>query len=165
MLLITQRCEPRAYWHGELMLPFDSRQKSRLRTTLTSGEEVGLFLERGEVLRNDDFLLSEDGSVVRVVAKPERVLDILCKSPEALARVAYHLGNRHVPLQVGAGWLRIADDAVLRQMVEGLGSTAVPRDAPFEPEAGAYSVGHSHVAPTTHKGIIHEFGTVPTGER
>jgi urease accessory protein len=161
-LLITRRCEPRDRWYGELVLPFDLRQKSRLRTTLASGEEVGLFLERGEVLRDGDFLLAEDGCVVRVVAKPEQVLDILCKSPEALARAAYHLGNRHVPLQVGADWLRIADDHVLRQLVEGLGNTVVPRDAPFEPEAGAYSVGHSHDAPVTGGGIIHEFGQVPT---
>ena len=100
-----------------------------MRTALVSGEEFGLFLERGEVLRDGDFLLAEDGRVVRVIAKPERVLDIACVDAEALARVAYHLGNRHVPVQVGACWLRIADDHVLRQMVEGLGATVVAREA------------------------------------
>src|SRR6202795_493357 len=119
MLLITKRCAPRSEYDGELVLPFELRQKSRLRTTLASGEEVGLFLERGDVLRGGDFLLAEDGRVIRVVAKPEPVLDILCRSSEALARTAYHLGNRHVWLQIGADWLRIADDHVLRQMVEG----------------------------------------------
>jgi urease accessory protein len=158
MLLISRRCEPRPRCDGELVLPFELRQKSRLRTTLASGEEVGLFLERGEVLRGGDFLLAEDGRVIRVVAKPEPVVDILCGSPEALGRIAYHLGNRHVPVQVGTDWLRMADDHVLRQMVEGLGATVVARDAAFEPEAGAYAAGHRHAAPATHGGVIHEFG-------
>ena len=158
MLAISSRCAAQPTWDGELVLPFELRQKSRLRTTLLSGEEVGLFLERGEILRDGDFLKAEDGRVIRVVAKPELVLDIVCSSPEALARIAYHLGNRHVPLQVGTDWLRIADDHVLRQMVEGLGATTVQHEAPFEPEAGAYAAGHSHDAPPTHGGIIHEFG-------
>ncbi|HTS53641.1 MAG TPA: urease accessory protein UreE [Burkholderiales bacterium] len=163
MLIITQRCTPRQRWDAELVLPFELRQKSRLRTVLATGEEVGLLLERGEVLRDGDFLLAQDGRTVRVVAKSERVLDIACAGPEALARAAYHLGNRHVPVQVGAGWLRIADDHVLRQLVEGLGATVVAREAPFEPEAGAYAGAHSHTAPATHGGIIHEFGD--RGER
>jgi urease accessory protein len=158
MLVITKRCARRQSWDGELVLPFELRQKSRLRTALASGEDLGLFLERGEVLRDGDFLLAEDGRVVRVIARPERVLDIVCAGPEALARIAYHLGNRHVPVQVGADWLRIADDHVLRQMVEGLGAAALAREAPFEPEAGAYAGAHSHGAPATHGGIIHEFG-------
>jgi urease accessory protein len=156
MLVITKRCSQRQSWDGELVLPFELRQKSRLRTTLATGEEVGLFLERGEVLRGGDFLLAQDGRTIRVVAKSERVLDIACAGPDALARAAYHLGNRHVPVQVGAGWLRIADDHVLRQMVEGLGATVVARKAPFEPEAGAYASAHNHTAP--HGGVIHEFG-------
>jgi urease accessory protein len=158
MVVVTKRCAPRQRWDCELLLPFEQRQRSRLRTALVSGEELGLFLERGEVLRGGDFLLAEDGRTVRVIAKPERVLDIACANAEALARVAYHLGNRHVPVQVGAHWLRIADDHVLRQMVEGLGATVVAREVPFEPEAGAYAAAHSHTAPPTHGGIIHEFG-------
>ncbi len=158
MLVVNRRCAPPQSWDDEVVLPFDLRQRSRLRATLASGEELGLFLERGEVLRGGDCLLAEDGRVVRVIAKPERVLDIVCADTEALIRVAYHLGNRHVPVQVGAGWLRIADDHVLRRMVEGLGATVVGRDVPFEPEAGAYAGSHSHTAPPTHSGIIHEFG-------
>ena len=158
MLLITARCESHPTWDGELVLPFELRQKTRLRTTLASGEEVGLFLERGELLRGGDCLRGEDGRVIRVVASEEQVLDIWCDGAKALARVAYHLGNRHVPLQVGDGWLRIAADHVLRQMVEGLGARVVAREAPFEPEAGAYAAAHSHDAPPTHDGIIHEFG-------
>ena len=125
MVVVTKRCAPRQSWDGELLLPFELRQRSRLRTALISGEELGLFLERGEVLRDGDFLLAEDGRTIRVVARPERVLDVACADAEALARVAYHLGNRHVPVQLGARWLRIADDHVLRQMVEGLGATVV----------------------------------------
>jgi urease accessory protein len=125
---------------------------------LVSGEELGLFLEHGEVLRDGDFLLAEDGRSVRVTAKPERVLDVVCADGEALARVAYHLGNRHVPVQLGGRWLRIADDHVLHRMVEGLGASVVAREAPFEPEPGAYAAAHSHTAPPTHGGIIHEFG-------
>jgi urease accessory protein len=157
-MLITQRCAARSAWDGELELPYELRQKSRLRTALASGEELGLFLERGAVLRGGDFLLAEDGRVLRVVARPERVLDVVCADSAALARVAYHLGNRHVPMQVGRGWLRIAEDHVLRQMVEGLGAEVIGREAPFEPEAGAYATGHHHAAPPTHGGIIHEFG-------
>ena len=158
MLLISARCAPSSQWDCELVLPFELRQKSRLRTTVASGEEVGLFLDRGSVLRDGDLLQAEDGRVVRVVARPEPVFDITCADDQALTRVAYHLGNRHVPLQVGAGWLRIADDHVLRQMVEGLGGSVTPKQAPFEPEAGAYAAGHTHDAPVTHGGIIHEFG-------
>jgi urease accessory protein len=159
MMVVTKRCAPRQSWDGELLLPFELRQRSRQRTALVSGEELGLFLEHGEVLREGDFLLAEDGRSVRVTAKPERVLDIACADGEALARIAYHLGNRHVPVQLGARWLRIADDHVLRRMVEGLGASVVAREAPFEPEAGAYAAAHSHTAPPTHGGIIHEFGS------
>ena len=158
MLLVTQRCEAAAQWDCELVLPFELRQKSRLRATVADGEEIGLFLERGSILRGGDLLQAEDGRVVRVVAKPEPVLDLVCADPQALLRTAYHLGNRHVALQVGEGWLRIADDHVLRKMVEGLGATATAREAPFEPESGAYSGPHDHSSPPTHGGIIHEFG-------
>ena len=158
MIAITRRTESSAKWEVELVLPFDKRQKSRLRTRLTNGEEAGLFLARGEVLRDGDLLAAEDGRVVRVRAQPEAVIDIVCDSSRELVRVAYHMGNRHVPLQVGDGWLRIADEMVLRKMAEGLGAVCVARIAPFEPEAGAYSGEHRHSAPVTHGGVIHEFG-------
>ena len=159
MLILTERCAAPERWDADLVLPYELRQKSRFRTMLASGEEVGLFLERGEVLRDGVFLKAEDGRVVRVLAKPEAVLDISCATPDAMAQAAYHLGNRHVPVQIGPGWLRIAQDHVLRLMVEGLGATVVAREAPFEPEAGAYGAGHSHSAPVTHGGIIHEFAS------
>jgi urease accessory protein len=120
MLNIQKQCPPRDKFDAELVLPFELRQKSRLRTQTTTGEETGLFLPRGVVLRDGDFLEAEDGRIVRVTARPEKVLQIGCPDPVQLARIAYHLGNRHVALQIGNGWLRIANDYVLRQMVECL---------------------------------------------
>src|SRR5690349_9272996 len=87
---------------GQLKLPFDSRQKSRLRTQLVSGEEVGLMLPRGEVLRGGDLVTASDGRVIEVLAEQEKLLHI---ETQELAKVAYHLGNRHVPVQVGEGFL------------------------------------------------------------
>ena len=83
---------------------------------------MALSLPRGEVLRGGDLLLASDGRVVEVVARPERLLHVECDSPQALARAAYHLGNRHVPVQVGDGCLRLAADHVLEQMLKGLGA-------------------------------------------
>ena len=158
MLTIQSRTESRDRFDVELVLPFELRQKCRLRTQSTTGEEVGLFLSRGEILRNGDFLQADDGRCVKVTAKPEKVLQIGCADALQLTRVAYHLGNRHVPLQIGQGWLRIANDYVLRQMVEGLGGVVVAMEAPFEPESGAYGSGHMHQGEApAHRGIIHQY--------
>jgi urease accessory protein len=148
MLEISTRLErgaPRGAAAGQLKLTFDARQKSRLRARLASGEEVALLLPRGEVLRGGDLVQASDGRVIEVVAEPEALLHVTCGSPAALARAAYHLGNRHVPVQVGEGYLRLAADHVLEAMLKGLGATVTPINAPFEPEAGAYaSGGHRH---------------------
>jgi len=157
MLTIQARATAADRFDAELILPYELRQKCRLRTQSTTGEEVGLFMPRGEVLRNGDLLQADDGRRVKVTAKPEKVLQIGCADAVQLARVAYHLGNRHVALQVGDGWLRIAIDYVLRQMVEGLGGIVVALEAPFEPESGAYG-GHMHAAEApVHRGIIHSY--------
>ncbi len=158
MLLISKRIAVQPQYDVELELAFDLRQKSRLRTTLASGEEVGLFLERGHILRDGEYLRADDGRIVIVRAKPENVLHITCLSDRDLIRVAYHLGNRHVALQVGENWLRIAQDDVLRQMVEGLGAQVTFLDAPFEPEAGAYGGHHHDDNDGGHRGIIHQYG-------
>lgn len=139
---------------GQLRLPFDSRQKSRLKTKLVSGEEVALMLPRGEILRGGDLVTASDGRVIEVVAEPEKLLHI--ESAE-LARVAYHLGNRHVPVQVGKDFLRIAADHVLGEMVQKLGARVKEIEAPFEPEAGAYAGGHQHDE-MGHGGKIHDHG-------
>jgi urease accessory protein len=147
---------------GRLELPFERRQKTRQRATLASGEEVAIELPRGEVLRGGDWVLASDGRVIEVVAQREQVLHVLCATPRALAQVAYHLGNRHVPVQVGEGWLRIAADHVLEQMLRGLGAIVMALEAPFEPEAGAYGQ-HRHDE-AGHGGRIHEFGLAPARE-
>lgn len=142
---------------GELRLPFERRQKSRQRAMLASGEEVAIDLPRGQVLRGGDWVVASDGRVIEVVAEPERVIHVECDTPQALARAAYHLGNRHVPVQVGEGWLRIAADAVLERMLEGLGAKLTALEAAFEPEAGAYGAHHRHDNESGHGGRIHEF--------
>ena len=133
----------------KLVLPFQLRNKSRLRTALETGEEVGLILERGSILRGGDLLLAEDGRVVQVVAEPETVSTVQASEPWALCRASYHLGNRHVALQIGNGWVRYQHDHVLDDMVRGLGLAVTVEQAPFEPEAGAYG-GHSHSALAPH---------------
>ena len=147
-----------------LELPFERRQKSRQRATLVSGEEVAIELERGLVLRGGDCVLASDGRVIEVVAQAERVIHVECDSPQALARAAYHLGNRHVAVQVGDGCLRLAADHVLEQMLKGLGARITAVEAPFEPEAGAYAghsdgeAGHRHSHGDGGAARIHEYG-------
>lgn len=144
MLFIERHAPPEAPSNERLVLPFDLRTKSRLRAKLESGEEVGLFLERGTVLRGGARLQGNDGRIVEVVAAPERLHEARCADPLQLARVAYHLGNRHVPVEVGAEWLRFEADHVLADMARGLGATVSEITAPFEPESGAYAAGHTH---------------------
>lgn len=144
---------------GCLALPFEKRQKTRHRAALASGEEVAIALPRGEVLRGGDLVVASDGRVFEVVAEPERLLHVECAGPVELARAAYHLGNRHVPVQVGEGFLRLAADHVLEEMLRGLGATVSAVEAPFEPEAGAYSAGHHHAGPGEGPARIHEYGT------
>ena len=159
MLVIESRSAPQARHDEALSLPFELRQKSRLRTALVSGEEVGLFLEHGSVLRGGDYLRANDGRIVVVVAADEDLMEARCATPFELARASYHLGNRHVPVQIGEGWLRFQADEVLAQMLRGLKAVVTPLAAPFEPEAGAYAGGHhhQHSMDARHSGIIHEF--------
>lgn len=127
-----------------LVLPFVRRQKSRLRVVLESGDEAALILERGTILRGGDRLKADDGRIVKVEAALEPVLYVTANSPLQLSRAAYHLGNRHVPLQVGEGWLLLEQDHVLQEMLLGLGMKVFEKLSPFEPEAGAYGGGHHH---------------------
>ena len=146
LLTIRHRADPgtqSAVW-TTLTLPFDQRQKSRLRVTLDNGQDAGLFLARGSVLREGDLIVSDDGRLIRVVAAPETVSTVHSDDTLALMRAGYHLGNRHVPVQIAAGWLRYRHDHVLDDMVRGLGLEVTAEQAPFEPEAGAYGGGHHH---------------------
>ncbi len=147
-----------------LVLAFEGRTRSRGPVTLASGEAAALALPRGTVLRGGDLVVAGDGRVIEVVAPPEPLLHVTCASPEALARAAYHLGNRHVPVQVGEGWLRLAGDHVLETMLGGLGASVTPVEAPFEPEAGAYGAHHCHDNDSGHGGRIHEFAPPAGGK-
>jgi urease accessory protein len=144
-LQITERLKEHLPPQATLTLPFQQRQKSRLRTRLDSGEDAGLFLPRGTVLRHGDRLRATNGLIVEVRAASESVSTAHTEDPVSLARVAYHLGNRHIALQIGAGWLRYAQDDVMDRLVKELGLNLITEAAPFEPEPGAYgSDDHQH---------------------
>ena len=144
-----------------LELDWQTRQKSRFDAVDSQGRQVGVFLARGGAVRGGDVLVVEDGSLIAVKARAEALLAVTVGphgAPLDLLRAAYHLGNRHTPVQVGAGWLRLAADDVLAGMLRGLGATVTAVRAPFEPEAGAYAAGHhAHSAEAKHAGIIHDF--------
>lgn len=149
MLHLTERITVSGHIDDTLELPFDLRQKSRLRVQLASGKEAALFLTRGIILRGGDLLKSEDGPtgkciVVQVVAAHEPVYNVIASTARDLMCAAYHLGNRHVPLQIGDGCLCLEQDYVLKEMLLGLGMQVTEVTAPFEPEAGAYGGGHRH---------------------
>lgn len=144
MLIISRKLQEQRPASARLTLPFQLRSKSRLRTTLDSGEEVGLMLERGSVLRGGDLLIADDGRVVEIVAAPETVSTVRAQDPWQLSRASYHLGNRHVALQIGQGWVRYQHDYVLDDMVRGLGLDVIVEEAPFEPEGGAYGAAPHH---------------------
>jgi urease accessory protein len=157
MLTLRERVAPRENVDALLTLPFELRQKSRLATTLPDGEPVALMLERGAILRGGDCLRGDDGRHVRVVAADEDVMDARSDHANTLARVAYHLGNRHAPVEIGDGFVRFSRDSVLATMAEGLGATVTARRAPFEPEAGAYGGRHTHHSgEARHAGVIHD---------
>jgi urease accessory protein len=160
-MLIAERIYTGPTPAGEtLRLPFELRSKSRLRTRLASGEEIGLFLAPGTILRGGMRLEGSDGRIVAVVAADEPLLEARCDDALTLARATYHLGNRHVAVEVSATWLRIQPDTVLAGMLAGLGVSVHEVSAPFEPEAGAYASGHQH--DTMHgKGRIHQYGRPP----
>ena len=144
MIHLTERIAVSGHIDDTVELPFDLRQKSRLRVKLASGQEAALFLTRGIILRGGDLLKSEAGLVVQVLAAQEPVYNVIAPTQRDLMCAAYHLGNRHVPLQIGDGWLRLEQDYVLKDMLIGLGMQVAETVAPFEPEAGAYGGGHRH---------------------
>ena len=165
MLTFSQRTHQSAT--DQAALPYDERKRSRLKVTLTSGAEAGIFLERGDHLHGGDRLLSEDGTaVVEIVAAPEQLIEVIANTPLLFARAAYHLGNRHVPVQIlptdSGGILRFQRDHVLAEMVKGLGCVVSEVEAPFQPEQGAYGGGHHHShageAEFNYAPRLHQFG-------
>lgn len=127
-----------------LTLDFEARSKSRLRATLDDGNDVAIILPRGNRLRPGDLLGSEDGLVVAVKAATEKVSVVKTSDQLLLARACYHLGNRHVALQILPSELRYLHDHVLDNMVRKLGLDVSLNEAPFEPETGAYG-DHAHL--------------------
>jgi len=127
-----------------LTLPFELRQKSRLVAKLDSGQQIALSLPRGHILRDGALLQTEEGAVIQVRSAAEELSVVASADATELARAAYHLGNRHVPLQIQPGTLSYQHDHVLDDMLRGLGLQPSFAEAPFEPEAGAYGRTGAH---------------------
>ena len=129
-------------------LDWDVRQKSRFQVEDSSGRVLSVFLQRGHVVRGGDVLVADDGSLVRIEAAPQALLRItICPqhgTPFDLTRAAYHLGNRHVPIELQADHLKIEPDHVLADMLRDMHMTVVAVDEAFEPENGAYGEHASH---------------------
>ena len=141
-----------------LTLAFELRRRARLRARLDGGQEVGLLLDRGLSLKHGQRLATRDGGlVVEVRARPELLSTVSTSDPLLLSRVAYHLGNRHVPLQIEPGRVSYQHDHVLDGLVHELGLHARTVEAPFEPEAGGYSAGgHRHSDDHAHDDHAHD---------
>ncbi|ANH71012.1 urease accessory protein UreE [Mitsuaria sp. 7] len=147
---------------ASVTLDWDTRQKSRFQVTDSQGRELGVFLPRGTVVRGGDVLVAEDGSLVRVVAAPQALLRITActahGSPFDLVRAAYHLGNRHVQIELKPDHLKIEPDHVLADMLRAMHLIVNAVEESFEPEAGAYAAGgHGHAHAHDH-GHEHSHG-------
>ncbi len=139
---------PAGSWTGpaddSVLIDFDRRHRRRLVLVAQSGLELLIDMPHAVRLRDGDGLALEDGRLVQVVAKPEALLEIHAHAPDDLVRIAWHLGNRHLPVQLLGDRIRIRNDHVIADMVRGLGGHADAVEAPFDPETGAYAGGHSH---------------------
>ena len=158
MQLFTRVLSPREPAEPALAieLGYEQRRRARLRLTLPSGETVGLMLPRGNVLREGDRLQSEDGTLtVSIKAAPEQVSRARTSDPHLLARAAYHLGNRHVPLQILPDFVLYPHDHVLDGMCRELGLAVDAAALPFEPETGGYG-GHGHAHHHRHDHDHHD---------
>jgi urease accessory protein len=159
-------------------LDWDVRQKSRFDATDSQGRQIGIFLPRGTAVRGGDVLVAEDGSLIRVIAAPQPVLRIThCTAhgtPFDLTRAAYHLGNRHVPIELKPDHLKIEPDHVLADMLRAMHLIVVAVEEAFEPEGGAYGShehghghgshdhhGHDHSHDHGHSGHSHAKGPKP----
>jgi urease accessory protein len=133
---------------ASIELDWDVRQKSRFDATDSNGRALGVFLPRGNVVRGGDVLVAEDGSLIRVLAAPQAVLRVTACAEHGsavdLPRAAYHLGNRHVQLEVKPDHLQLEPDPVLADMLRSMHLTVHEVNAPFEPEGGAYAAAHTH---------------------
>lgn len=156
MLKLTQRIDgnSQAEVHDTLSLPYELRIRGRLKAVTDNGRDVGLFLDRGPVLRHDDLLQADTGELIRIQAADEPVTTAYIADGLPLGRLCYHLGNRHVSLALGVDadgrhWVRFPPDHVLEELAVLLGATLSHHEAPFDPESGAYAhagreQSHSH---------------------
>lgn len=160
---LSERCESSGAPYAYLDMNFDERQKARSRVVASNGEMVGVHIERGTSLKDGDCLKSKDGEVFAIRAGKEPLSIVRCESPVDLARAAYHLGNRHVRLQVAENMVLYQIDHVLDDMLRHFGLVVEHAEAPFEPEPGAYhrhhSEGGAHAHPHSHaEGHAHAHG-------
>jgi len=145
-----------------IVLDFDDRHRRRMAMTGTRGLEFLLDLENAVALRGGDALVLDDGRLIEVVAAPEPLVEIRGVDPHHLVRVAWHLGNRHLPTQIVGKGLRIRRDHVIEAMVKGLGARVIEIEAPFDPEGGAYAgSGHGHAAEQGHDDHAHPHHGAP----
>lgn len=138
-----------------IVLDYEGRHRRRVTMTGTRGTEFLLDLPEAVALRGGDALILEDGRLIEIVAAPEPLAEVRCADPRQLARVAYHVGNRHAQAEILANRIRIRRDHVLEEMVRGLGAKVAHIEAPFEPDTGAYEAAdeaHAH----GHKGHAHD---------
>jgi len=126
------------------LMTYEQRRRSRQKVTLNNGETINLVIDRGVVLAPDDVLVADDGGLIVVQAKSELLVRVTANTATDLARAAYHLGNRHVTVEVGEGYLHLEDDPVLVEMLNRLGVHTVIVNQAFNPEHGAYGGGHKH---------------------
>jgi len=159
MIIYTQKLDEEASLENldmskceEVALTFDDRKRGRLKIETLNAVAAGIQIERGQVMRHGSILVSDNGDVLKVKAAPEVVSSAYIKDPTLFARACYHLGNRHVSLQVGVGFLRFQKDYVLDDMLHGLGVHVVHEEAEFEPENGAYAKGSGHSHSHSHEG-------------
>lgn len=145
MEIYTQRLEglTKDCAFAVIELTFDTRQKSRFRATMKNGVDIGADLPRTGILRSGSYIATENGNILKIEAKPEKLMKVSAQHDFDLLKAAYHLGNRHVPLMLTPTALYFEPDHVLAEMVVGLGLAVEVVDHPFEPESGAYAQ-HQH---------------------
>lgn len=144
MLELTEKIDRADRCDVVISLDYDARKRGRLKVYTDSGEEAGLFLERGQVLADGDCLKAVDGRVVLIQAAPERLIEASTSDPLLLATICYHLGNRHTPVEIRRGRVCFQPDHVLAEMCRAWGLAVAEVDQPFHPESGAYGKHAKH---------------------
>lgn len=135
---------PSASASDRIALDYDARHRRRFRYTAEAGSEFLLDLPRATVIHDGDGLRLDDGRIVLVAAAPEALIEVTANSPQEIVRLAWHIGNRHLPAQLAGDRILIREDHVIVAMLHGLGATTRALSAPFTPESGAYAGGHGH---------------------